>query len=88
MIIAVNDVVIIEGGLQHVGERHVRPVWFGHDLLWLDDVVETASTVTFHPDPATLGGIKRIIVAGVPRIGRLARANYWTRPQKQLVLPG
>ena len=73
MIIAVDDMVIIEGDLQHVGERHVRPVWFGHDLFWLDDVVEAASTVALHPDPAILGGIKCIIMACVPRIGRLAR---------------
>ena len=87
MIVAVDDMVIIEGDLQHVGERHVRPVWLGHDLLWLDDVVEAASTVTLHPDPAILGGIKSGYVRHVPLIGRLTRANYRATPEGQLVLP-
>ena len=33
MIITVDDMVIIEGDLQHVGERHVRPVWLGSIFL-------------------------------------------------------
>ena len=87
MIIAIDDMVIIEGDLQHVGERHVRPVWFRHDFFWLDDVIETAGTVALHPDPATLGGIESGYVRNVPLIGRLTWSNNRARPQEQLVLP-
>ena len=88
MIIAVNDVVIIEGGLQHVGELHVWPVWFRHDLLWLNDVIETASTVTLHPDPATSSSVKRIIMAGMPRDWSFPWPYHRAGPQEQLILSG
>ena len=47
-----------------------------------------AARCTAHnADPTTLGGTKSGYVRHVPLIGRLTRANYWARPQEQLILP-